>query len=54
MVTPTTTVTSTVDSVTAGPGPSPTQSGIASNCNNYAQAKAGDDCFDFAVAHNIK
>ena len=52
-MTPTTTVASTVNAASVGPGPTATQSGIASNCNNYGEAMAGDDCFDFATAHNI-
>lgn len=53
VVTPTATVTTTYDPASVIPGPTATQSGIASNCNNYAEAKTGDDCYDFAVAHNI-
>lgn len=52
-MTPTTTVTTTGNSVSEAPGPTATQSGIAAGCNNYAQAKAGDDCYDFANSHGI-
>ncbi|RMZ84792.1 hypothetical protein DV737_g978, partial [Chaetothyriales sp. CBS 132003] len=53
VVTPTTTVTTTGNPISEAPGPTATQSGIAADCNNYAEAKPGDDCYDFAVAHNI-
>ncbi|OKL55262.1 hypothetical protein UA08_09466 [Talaromyces atroroseus] len=33
--------------------PSPVQSGIASNCDQYAEAVSGDTCSGFAVAHDI-
>lgn len=33
--------------------PSPTQSGIASNCNKYQIAKSGDYCYEFAQNNNI-
>lgn len=33
--------------------PSPTQSGQPANCNKWVMAKAGDDCYDFAVANGI-
>lgn len=33
--------------------PSPTQPGIISSCNKYAEAIVGDTCFDFASASNI-
>jgi len=46
-------VTTTVNSVSEAPGPTATQSGIAINCNNYAEAKSGDNCHDFAVSHSI-
>jgi hypothetical protein len=55
VVTPTTTVTSTVDPVSgSATAPSPTQDGLDASCNNYAIVSAGDDCYDFALAHNIK
>lgn len=54
VVTPTTTVTATGNPVSEAPGPTATQSGIASGCNNYAEAKKGDDCYDFAIAHSIQ
>ena len=53
VVTPTTTVTTTGNPVSEAPGPTATQSGIVPSCNNYAEAKSGDDCYDFAVAHSI-
>lgn len=52
-MTPTTTVSTTGNPVSEAPGPTATQSGIAQNCNNYAEAKKGDTCYDFANAHNI-
>ena len=33
--------------------PSPTQSGISSHCNKYAQAKSGDYCVKFAQENNV-
>jgi LysM repeat protein len=39
--------------VSGGSAPSPTQDGLVSGCNNYALAKSGDDCFDFANSHSI-
>jgi len=33
--------------------PSPTQTGMAANCNKWVAAKSGDDCYDFAVANGI-
>lgn len=34
--------------------PSPTQpNSIASNCNQFAQAKSGDVCYDFAQKNSI-
>jgi hypothetical protein len=33
--------------------PTATQDGILSNCNNYAMAKAGDNCVDFAKGRVI-
>lgn len=53
LVTPTTTITATANSASEAAGPTATQSGIAKNCNNYAAAKAGDNCYDFAKAHGI-
>ncbi len=45
--------TSTTKTSIVAAVPSPTQSGIAPNCNNYAQAQKGDNCYDFAIAHRI-
>lgn len=53
IVTPTTTVTTIVNSASAGSASMATQSGIAAQCNNYAKAKKGDDCYNFALAHSI-
>ncbi|KAI0437932.1 hypothetical protein F4803DRAFT_536864 [Xylaria telfairii] len=56
VVTPTTTVSTTItDPASHGTGsaPSPTQDGLVSDCNNYAIAKTGDTCFDFAKAHGL-
>jgi hypothetical protein len=50
---PTSTATSIGNSVSGGWAPSPTQDGLVSGCNNYALAKSGDDCFDFANSHSI-
>ena len=33
--------------------PGPTQSGVASNCDQYAAAVSGDSCFGFAQEHGI-
>ncbi|ERS99793.1 hypothetical protein HMPREF1624_03158 [Sporothrix schenckii ATCC 58251] len=35
------------------PPPSPTQDGIATTCDTYAQANAGDSCSAFATIHKI-
>jgi len=35
-------------------GPTKTQAGIASDCNSYATAAAGDTCIKFAAAHDIE
>lgn len=35
------------------PAPSPTQPGIASKCNNYAEAQSGEYCFLFAQEHGV-
>ncbi|KAK8137866.1 lysM domain-containing protein [Apiospora sp. TS-2023a] len=56
VVAPTTTVSSTItDPASQGSGsaPSPTQDGLASNCNNFASVKGGDTCFDWAKVHGI-
>jgi LysM repeat protein len=50
---PTTTSSSAATSTTAVAVPSPTQSGIVSNCNGFAQAVSGDYCYEFASNHNI-
>jgi len=42
--------TSTATSVTA---PGPTQSGITSSCNKFAEAVSGDGCSSFAQEHGI-
>lgn len=39
--------------MSGGSAPSPTQDGLVKGCNNYALAKSGDDCFDFASSHSI-
>ena len=44
-------VTSTITTGTAKP--SPTQSGIASNCNAFEQASSGDYCEKFAETYSI-
>lgn len=51
---------SAISSTTSKAGPSstsslpyPTQSGIISSCNKYAEAKSGDYCFKFAQDNNI-
>jgi LysM repeat protein len=46
------TTTSSTTSTTAAV-PSPTQTGIASNCNAYAEAVSGDSCYGFAQEHGI-
>jgi LysM repeat protein len=33
--------------------PSPIQSGVASNCNQYAEAVSGDTCYGFAQEHGV-
>ncbi|KAI0437595.1 hypothetical protein F4803DRAFT_555865 [Xylaria telfairii] len=53
VVIPTTTITSTVNPVSGGVVPSPTQDGLVTNCNNYATAKSGQGCYDFATSNNI-
>lgn len=35
------------------PVPSPTQPGIADNCDSYAKAQDGEYCSEFATTHNI-
>jgi len=50
---PTTTTPSGPSSTLSVTVPSPTQSGIASNCNGYAQAQSGDYCYEFASNHGI-
>ncbi|KAL8784862.1 MAG: hypothetical protein Q9195_008879 [Heterodermia aff. obscurata] len=40
-------------SISMPAAPTPTQSGIASNCNKYAKAIVGDTCFGFAQANEI-
>lgn len=52
-MTPTTTITTTSNSVSGGNAPSPTQDGLVTSCNNYAMASAGDSCFNFAQVHSI-
>ena len=46
----TTTSQMSTTSVTA---PGPTQTGIAANCNQFAQATGGIGCYDFATQHKI-
>ncbi|KAF3021589.1 hypothetical protein E8E14_013554 [Neopestalotiopsis sp. 37M] len=56
VVTPSTTVLGTLTNPASQgsiSAPSPTQDGLAKNCNNYASAKAGDTCFDFAKNNGI-
>ncbi|KAK8097735.1 uncharacterized protein PG998_013221 [Apiospora kogelbergensis] len=56
VVVPTTTVSGTItDPASHGSGsaPSPTQDGLASDCNNFASVKAGDNCVDWAKAHGV-
>lgn len=38
---------------TETPPPSPTQSGIASNCNKYAESQSGESCSLFAEEHGV-
>ena len=47
------TVAATLKLATVAPRPTATQSGIAPNCNNYAEARSGDNCYDFALAHYV-
>lgn len=47
------TVTSTVTSSTSSTTSIPTQSGIASNCDDIVEAKSGDYCYEFAQDNNI-
>ncbi|OCL06228.1 carbohydrate-binding module family 50 protein [Glonium stellatum] len=54
IVTPTTTITSIGNPAWEGPGPTATQDGIVDSCNNYAMAKSGDNCVDFAKGHAIQ
>lgn len=50
---PTTTTTGS-PTTTSGPVPSPTQTNsIPDNCSDYAKAKDGDNCVDFAKDHGI-
>lgn len=49
---PTLTATSTATTATAAV-PSPTQSGIASNCDSYSLAGSGDYCYAFAENNGI-
>ena len=54
--TPTTTIPSTTTTTRPTNGvttPTPYQDGMATNCNKFYQAKAGDNCYDIAKAHNI-
>ncbi|KAK9416014.1 hypothetical protein SUNI508_09974 [Seiridium unicorne] len=56
IVTPTSTVTETggnAASEGATTARSPTQYGLTSDCNNYAIAKAGDECEAFAAQHSL-
>ncbi|KAK9772777.1 hypothetical protein AB5N19_03209 [Seiridium cardinale] len=56
IVTPTSTATETGGNAAsdgAATAPSPTQDGLASDCNNYAIAKAGDGCEAFAAQHSL-
>ena len=47
-------VGTTSTQTSAGPAaPSPTQSGIAANCNKYQIAKSGDYCYQFAQDNGI-
>lgn len=50
-VSSTTATTSTTPSAAAAPGP--TQTGIVSTCNKYAEATGGVGCYDFATANGI-
>ncbi len=52
-MTPTSTATSIGNSVSGGTAPTPTQDGLESSCNNYALAKSGDNCVDFAKSRGI-
>ncbi|KAI8631442.1 hypothetical protein F5Y19DRAFT_473115 [Xylariaceae sp. FL1651] len=54
IVTPTTTATTSLNSVSGGTAPSPTQDGLVTNCNNFATAAAGQDCYDFATSNKIE
>ncbi|KAI0140764.1 hypothetical protein BJ166DRAFT_583997 [Pestalotiopsis sp. NC0098] len=56
VVTPVTTVSGTIKnpgSLGSSSAPSPTQDGLVKNCNNYASAKTGDTCFDFAKSNSL-
>ncbi|UKZ53591.1 hypothetical protein TrVGV298_007386 [Trichoderma virens] len=55
-VPPTSTTTRSATTTSKGNGittPTPTQSGMVSNCNKFYQVVSGDGCFDIAAANNI-
>ncbi|KAH9221800.1 hypothetical protein DL95DRAFT_381567 [Leptodontidium sp. 2 PMI_412] len=47
------TITSSSTSTSAATAPGPTQSGIISTCNKFAESISGLGCYDFAVAEGI-
>lgn len=55
-VPPPTTTTEQPPSTTTGGGdtPSPTQSGLAENCNSFYKVVKGDGCADIAKEHKIE
>lgn len=48
-----TTTTTSAATSTAVTAPGPTQSGIVSNCNKFAEATGGIGCYDFATQNGI-
>ncbi|KAI0124099.1 hypothetical protein BJ170DRAFT_697065 [Xylariales sp. AK1849] len=52
-VTPTTTTKTTSSSTAHVTAPGPTQSGVANDCNKYAEALSGDTCSVFASRNSI-
>ena len=47
------TTTTSAATSTAVTAPGPTQSGIANNCNKFAEATGGIGCYDFATQNGI-
>lgn len=50
---PATTTMTPASSKTSTAAPGPTQPGITPNCNKYAEAQRGDNCYNFALAQGI-